>query len=119
MIAPRFYTQHGPLSLAALFPDCEVSGDGGRSFSGVAPLETATAGDICFFEGKASAAIATKAGAIVLKRAHAGQAPKGAALVLTAHPREAFAAAARLLIGEREFQRLGVAVSPDAQIEPG
>jgi UDP-3-O-[3-hydroxymyristoyl] glucosamine N-acyltransferase len=119
MIDPRFYTLHGPLSLATLFPDCEIKGDGARAVTGVAPLDEAGPNDICFFEGKVGTRIETKAGAIALKRAHAENAPPGAALILAAHPREMFSAAARRLASEREFQRLGVAVSPDAKIEQG
>ena len=119
MIDPRFYAGHGPLSLAALFPDCEIKGDPETMVSGLAALSDAQAGDVSFFEGKSKGAIETSASALVIRRGEAPSAPSSANLVLVTHPRAVFSVASRRLFSERGFQRLGVAVAPDAQVEPG
>ncbi|HVY02178.1 MAG TPA: UDP-3-O-(3-hydroxymyristoyl)glucosamine N-acyltransferase [Caulobacterales bacterium] len=118
MIDPRFYADHGPLSLAALFPDCEIKGDSGALVRGLGALDSAGPDDLSFFEGKAKEKLATKAGAIVIRRAEAEAAPAGANLVLVTHPRAQFSRAAPSLFSPRPFQN-GAAIAPDARLEGG
>jgi UDP-3-O-[3-hydroxymyristoyl] glucosamine N-acyltransferase len=119
MIDPRFYVSRGPIGLAELFPGAEIRGDGGRKVASVAALGAAGPQDLSFFEGRVTAPLSSKAGAIVMRRAEAAFAPPDAVVVLVTHPRAAFADAARTLVAERGFHRVGGGVAPDAQLEPG
>ncbi len=121
MIDERFYRIEGPLSVRALFPDAEIEGDEAFAVAGPASLEEAGPEHLAYREGKpGEGMIATRAGALVLRRQDAALAPPGCVRVIAAHPRAAFGRAARALVAERSFQEAGAPpVDPSARIERG
>jgi UDP-3-O-[3-hydroxymyristoyl] glucosamine N-acyltransferase len=119
MIDPRFYKLAAPRSAAALAQGCDLQGDGARMLAVASPLARAEADAVAFFEGRTAKPIETKAGLIFVAPKYAEFCPPGATLALTAHPRAMFAAAARSLIHEREFEPGDPLIHPTAKIEAG
>jgi UDP-3-O-[3-hydroxymyristoyl] glucosamine N-acyltransferase len=119
MIDPRFYELTGPLSAATLAAGCEIRGDGVRMLAVAASLSDAGPSAFGFLEGRGKGPVATNAGLIFVQPDRAGDCPPDATLAITRHPRAMFSHAARRLIHERPFQTDGVAISPEARIEPG
>jgi UDP-3-O-[3-hydroxymyristoyl] glucosamine N-acyltransferase len=118
MLDHRFYVAHGPLSLAGLFPDCEIRGPADVMLSGAADLAEAGSGDLGFLDKRPRGPLVTRAGAVIVAAAHADALPETSAKVISAHPRAAFARALARLIAERAFQA-EPAIAADVQIEPG
>lgn len=122
---PRFFDILGPISLAVL---AEVSGArlvdpslGDRLIQGVAALDQAGPADIAFFSDRKRmpALVATQAGACFLRAEHEGDAPTGCAVLITAHPQAAWAAAASRLFAPRRHEPLAKALHPDVEMEEG
>lgn len=99
---PRFFPGAGPYRLADL---AEAAGaalagaaDPARLIVGVAPLQAAGPDRITFLDNRRylPALAASRAGACILAPAHAGAAPQGMALLLTAKPYLAWARVAGL-----------------------
>jgi UDP-3-O-[3-hydroxymyristoyl] glucosamine N-acyltransferase len=97
MADPRFFTVHGPFTLAEL---ARVSGatldagaDGAAVFRDVAPLDTAGASDVSFLHNKryAAAFSASAAGACVVEPAFAAKAPATMARLISDQPYRAYA----------------------------
>lgn len=97
MADSRFFSASGPFSLAQL---AKISGaepgpgaDADSTFNDVAPLESAGAGDVSFFDNRRylDRFAASRAGACVVEAEFAERAPKGMALLLTDRPYRAFA----------------------------
>ncbi len=97
MADPRFFARLGPFTLAEL---AEISGTSvGEGESGetvlddVAPLDTARARDVSFFDNRKylDALRATRAGACVIRPEDAEAAPAGMATLLTPQPYKAYA----------------------------
>lgn len=84
---PRFFMRTGPHSLAAIAAllGCEAV-DGGRYFSGCAPLQSAGPEDVSFLDNKRYLPhlAETKAGAVILHPDFAGRAPEGCVALATA-----------------------------------
>jgi UDP-3-O-[3-hydroxymyristoyl] glucosamine N-acyltransferase len=123
MIDPRFYERLGPVAAGRLATQCEVRGGADRPITGAAALQDARPEDVAFFQGRLAADAApprTAAGAIFVAPAAAEHfAATGATLLVTAHPRAAFARALGLLVRERGFPAGAERIDPSAQIEPG
>ncbi len=118
MLDERFYIKNGPLTAAELFGGAEIAGDGRRMLAGAADLENAGPEDLAFVDGRLTAPLSTRAGAIVALRENLAFLPQHATKVVAHYPRADFAVALRRLITERGFQARGPAVSPDALFEP-
>ncbi len=115
MIDSRFFTSSGEISLSeiARITGATISSAGKEKFSGVAPLETAGAGDISFLDNtKYLAAFEnSKAGACFVRPKFAGRAPKTMQLLLTEEPYYAYALAAQAFYPKENFTP---AISPQA-----
>lgn len=121
MADPRFFRNHGPLSLGQL---AERAGavlapgvDAARLLADVAPLDTAGPDALSFFDNPRYAAqlAACRAGACIVAPAHAHRAPARMALLLSKTPYKAYALAARAFY-PRPVPRQGIA--PSAIIDP-
>ncbi|MGR4864115.1 UDP-3-O-(3-hydroxymyristoyl)glucosamine N-acyltransferase [Caulobacter sp. LARHSG274] len=121
---PRFFEDLGPATLAEL---ARLSGArladpalGDRKVSHVAPLEGADAAAVTFLsDPKRVADLATlRAGACFLKPEHAALAPADCAVLVTAHPQAAWAAAARRLHAPRRHDG-AQHIHPDSVLEDG
>ena len=119
MIDTRFYEALGPVTVRALAPSADIGGDGERLVSSAAPAERAGPGDICYFEGKAGASLATAPAVCVIAPAVAHLAPNAAALILTERPRATFARLVPLLIRPRAIAHQAASIDPSARIEEG
>ena len=106
MVEPAFFATPVPLTVGeiAALAGAKVAddGDAGRVVTGLAPLDAAGPGDLCFFENKrfADALAATKAAACLCIEAHAGLVPAGTVAILTPAPHRAFALAGLKLYPE-------------------
>jgi UDP-3-O-[3-hydroxymyristoyl] glucosamine N-acyltransferase len=118
MIDPRFYEALGPATVRALAPSAEIGGDADRKISGAAPADRAGPDDLCYYEAKGGAQLATAPGACVIAPASAHLAPKAAALILTSHPRPVFARIVAKLARPRGFASSEL-IDPSARIEAG
>jgi UDP-3-O-[3-hydroxymyristoyl] glucosamine N-acyltransferase len=125
---PRFFPRAGPFPLGRL---AEATGatlagdaDPARPIAGLAPLPAAGPDRISFLDNRRylPALAASRAGACILDPAHAGQAPPGMALLLTAQPYLAWARVAALFHPPADV-RPGIhpsaTISPDALLGQG
>ena len=120
MADPRFFIAAGPFTLATL---AEISGaqigggDPQATFTNVAPLDEAGAGDVGFLDNRryADAFAASGAGACVVHPDMAPRAPSGMALLLTDEPYHAYARIARAFYPPRPVEP---GVAPTAAIDP-
>jgi UDP-3-O-[3-hydroxymyristoyl] glucosamine N-acyltransferase len=119
MIDPRFYEALGPVTVRALAPSAEIGGDADRAVTGAAPAERAGPADLCYYEGKAGAELATAPGACIIRPAMAHLAPHAAALILSDRPRSLFAKLVPALARGRWFTPGAPAIDPSAKIEDG
>lgn len=113
MVDERFFTHAGPLALrdmvaltgATLSVAGGAAADEARSFGQVAPLETATADDISFFDNVKylEAFAASKAGACFVRPKFVNRAPHGMVLLVTDEPYYAFALTSAKLYPEPDF----------------
>jgi len=127
MVEPGFFATPEPLTVGELaaLTGARIAdgGDAARRIAGLAPLEAARAGDVCFFENKrfADALAATRAGACFCTEAHAGLVPAGTVALVTPAPHRAFAlAGARLYPAAARPQPVtgGEGVSDRASVDP-
>src|SRR5579864_3778755 len=97
MTDPRFFRPSGPFSLgrlaAASGAELAPGADADAMFDNVAPLDRAGPRDVSFLDNRKyiDAFAAAKAGACVVRPAHADRAPKGMQLLLSRTPYKAFA----------------------------
>jgi UDP-3-O-[3-hydroxymyristoyl] glucosamine N-acyltransferase len=116
MLDVRFYEALGPVTVRALAPSADIGGNADQPLNGVAPAAAAGAGDLCYYDAKGGAILASAPGACILPQTMAHLAPKAAALIFDANPRAAFArlsarlARPRVLEGEAR-------IDPSAQLE--
>ena len=126
----RFFARTGPHSLAAiaalLGADVAVGGlaDGGRRFSGVAPLQNAGPEDVSFLDNKRYAPLLaeTKAGAVILHPDFAGKVPVGCAALATPEPYVGWAKVSALFYPYPAPQagvHASAVIDPAAEIEDG
>ncbi|MEE9140369.1 MAG: UDP-3-O-(3-hydroxymyristoyl)glucosamine N-acyltransferase [Alphaproteobacteria bacterium] len=101
MVDPRFFSVAGPFTLEEL---AEIAGARRQPaaaaqvrFVDVAPLEVAGPEHVSFLDNRLyiDAFAKSKAGACIVSPTHAGEAPKGMALLLTDDPYKAYALVAR------------------------
>lgn len=134
MSEPVFFQAKGPMSLAeiAALAGAELGegADGARVIENVKPLDLAGPRDLSFFEHARyrEAFARSQAGACLLRREQAADAPRGMALLFAKDPYRAYVAVARALFeGELKprspFGARGVdpgaSVHPEAKLEDG
>lgn len=119
MIDPRFYEALGPVTVRALAPSADIGGDADREITGAAPADSAGPGDLCYYEGKKGAALATAPAACVIPPVLAHLAPKAAALILSDRPRSLFARLVPALVRPRSLVAGAPAIDPTAKLEEG
>lgn len=120
MIDPRFYEALGPATVRALATSigAEVGGEAETKVSSVAPADRAGPDDICYYDARGGAALASAPGAVVIAPTAAHLAPKAHAYILAGHPRSAFARLSAQLARPRLFGE-HAGIDPSAMIEEG
>jgi UDP-3-O-[3-hydroxymyristoyl] glucosamine N-acyltransferase len=123
---PRFFAHAGPQRLDTILATCGASstGDPGRCFDGVAPLNEAGPAEVSFLDNsRYFAALAeTRAGAVVLQPEMASRVPAGCLPVLSPVPYLAFARIAALFHPPPPVQpgiHSTAVVAPDAVLGEG
>jgi UDP-3-O-[3-hydroxymyristoyl] glucosamine N-acyltransferase len=109
-----------PLRQVAEAVGARLIGDGRSEVSGVASMESATAKDLIFVEDEKhlAAALCSHAGAVIAGE-FAASAAAGLPLLISDHPKLAFARAARFLSGDAERESASEAsVDPTAAVHP-
>ena len=124
MADPRFFDRAGPFTLreVAARAGALLTGDGGRAMADVAPLATATARDVAFFEEErfAAALAGTAAGAVLVRDDARERVPEGTVALVTTEPYRAYAPVAEVLYGDGAGAAAGVhpaaSVAGDARL---
>ncbi len=119
MVDSRFFTNHGPFTVAALAAvtgtSVPNSTDGERLIADVAPLDRATASDISFFDNVkyVEQFSNSSAGACFVRAKYAAQAPAGMVLLLTEDPYRSYA-----LVAQQFYPttKPATGISPNASI---
>jgi UDP-3-O-[3-hydroxymyristoyl] glucosamine N-acyltransferase len=99
---PRFFLRTGPHDLATIAACCEgeiaAPDEGERRFSSLAPLTTATAGQVSFVDSRRHAAAlrASHAGAVLIPAELRGDVPSGTIPIVCANPALAWSKVAAL-----------------------
>lgn len=126
MADSRFFTRSGPFSLTQLAGLTGALLEGAaaaREMHDVAPLETAAADHLSFFDNvKYLDAFSTsKAGACFVRPRFVGQAPEGMALLVTDEPYTAYAKAAQLFYPDtfEPYISAHAHIAPSAQLGEG
>ena len=116
---PRFFASAGPQSLAAIAAAAggRFEGDPQRQFTGVAPLQEAGPDQVSFLDNRRYAQLlrSSRAGAVVLHPAMAGEVPEGTVAILTETPYLGFARVAALF---HPALRPQAGIHPTAVIAP-
>ncbi len=122
---PRFFTRTGPHALAAVAEAAggELSGGDGRTLSGIAPLQSAAAGDVSFLDNRRYAALldTTRAGAVIVHPDLLDRVPNGCAAIVTPEPYAGWARVATLfhpLPPAQPGVHPTAVVDPAAQVDP-
>ena len=116
----RFHNRTGPHSLAAIASASECiladATQGGLMIDDVAPLDAAGAQELSFLDNKKykDKFRATKAGACIVSKAMADEAPKGVAVLISDNPYRSYALAATHFYPDP----LMVEISPQSYIRP-
>ncbi len=120
----RFFTRTGPHTLAAIVDAARAEAPPRRlRFSGIAPLQTATADQVSFLDNRkyADALTATAAGAVIVHPDMAGRVPDTAVAIVTAEPYAAWARVATLFFPVPPAVagiHPSAVVAPDARVDP-
>lgn len=124
----RFYRNLGNLTLSDIAQRCGglVQGDGSAEIFSVAPYQTASTGELCFFDGKRGDAgdVSEHCSGCITSDALAAELPEGVSKVVVDQPRAVFADVAnwmieRRLIGQPQDD-LGPTILPEsATVSPG
>lgn len=118
---PRFYLNRGPIPLADLLAASGLAVSASDlAIEGAAPLDRAGPGDIAFLGDRKhlDALKATRAGAVFVGEAFAGDVPAGCVAVVSPRPQADWAKAAALLHQTR-IHDSGEAIDPTAELEEG
>ncbi len=121
MADPRFFDNHGPFELGRLAAlsgaELAEEADPARLFRDIGPLEAAGVDEVGFLDNTAylDTFAASRAGACVVDPRHRRRAPKGMALLFSAHPYQAYARIAQAFYPLPDPEP-GIAAS--AMIEP-
>lgn len=122
---PRFYENQGPVSLGVLaaLSGAELSDPAAtdRLVQSAGPLTRIGPNDVGFYGDRRYQPdlVATRAGAVFLRPAHAEQAPEGCVRLLTPEPHAAYARAASRLHRPRGWRPGDPAIHPEARLEGG
>jgi UDP-3-O-[3-hydroxymyristoyl] glucosamine N-acyltransferase len=122
---PRFFRRTGPHSLAAVVDAADAEAPPRRlMFSGIAPLQTAEAGEVSFLDNRkyADALAATRAGAVIVHPDMADRVPATAVAVVSDEPYAAWARVAALfhpVPPARPGVHATAVVAADAAVDPG
>ena len=116
MFDHRFYEALGPVTVRALAPSAELAGDPNHALRGVAPAAAAGPDDLCYYDAKGGAVLASAPGACIIPQSMAHLAPNAAALIFDAKPRAAFARLSVKIARPRRIEG-GTHIHPSAQIE--
>lgn len=128
MADPRFYSVHGPFTLAELAritgARLSAGARGGARVRNVAPLETAGPDDISFLDNRLylPAFVASKAGTCIVPPEAAPKAPAGMTLLVSDTPYKAYALVARAFYpsaGDDEVGDAGSPIDPTAILGEG
>lgn len=122
MADARFFTRSGPFKLEQIAREIGATLEAGNAtseFVDVAPLDSATAADISFFDNPRykDALSATKAGAVILAASAVEFTPPSASLLVTDSPYPAYASAA-LLFYPHLSHADELSISPSAHVDP-
>lgn len=122
MADARFFTKAGPFTLAHIAHDIGATVeaiDATREYTDVAPLDTATASHVSFFDNPRykDALSTTKAGAVIIAPSAVEHAPSGISLLITDAPYPAYASAALLFYPHLSPQK-EASISPSAHVDP-
>jgi UDP-3-O-[3-hydroxymyristoyl] glucosamine N-acyltransferase len=96
---PRFYAHSGPHGIAAVAAAAGTDAPAsGLILTGVAPLQTATPGDVSFLDNRKylSALEATRAGAVLIRPDFTARVPEGTVALVTSEPYPAWARVAAM-----------------------
>jgi UDP-3-O-[3-hydroxymyristoyl] glucosamine N-acyltransferase len=121
---PRFFRRSGPYSLAAVADAALAEAPPRRlMLAGVAPLQTATPGEVSFLDNRKylEALAATQAGAVIVHPDMADKVPGTAVAVTTTEPYVAWARVASLFFPLPPLHsgvHPSAVVAPDADIDP-
>ncbi len=118
MIDTRFYELLGPAEVGAIAGALPVEGDAKLVLTGVASLEGAGPQDLCYFDARVGTKLTAAPGACVVRPAAIGQAQSARTLIVSDHPRAAFARLASKLVRAREHDG-EVPIHPSARMEEG
>jgi UDP-3-O-[3-hydroxymyristoyl] glucosamine N-acyltransferase len=122
---PRFFRRTGPHSLAAVVDAADAEAPPRRlMFTGIAPLQTAEAGEVSFLDNRkyADALAATRAGAVIVHPDMADRVPATAVAVISDEPYAAWARVAALfhpVPPARPGVHPTAVVAADAAVDPG
>jgi UDP-3-O-[3-hydroxymyristoyl] glucosamine N-acyltransferase len=122
---PRFFRRTGPHSLAAVVDAADAEALPRRlMFTGIAPLQTAEAGEVSFLDNRkyADALAATRAGAVIVHPDMADRVPATAVAVISDEPYAAWARVAALfhpVPPARPGVHPTAVVAADAAVDPG
>jgi UDP-3-O-[3-hydroxymyristoyl] glucosamine N-acyltransferase len=122
---PRFFRRTGPHSLAAVVDAADAEAPPRRlMFTGIAPLQTAEAGEVSFLDNRkyADALAATRAGAVIVHPDMADRVPATAVAVISDEPYAAWARVAALfhpVPSARPGVHPTAVVAADAAVDPG
>jgi len=127
MADARFFTRSGPFSLQQVADTIGATlkaSDSSRQYVDVAPLDTAAADEISFFDNPRykDALAATKAGAVIIAPSEVSLAPEGMSLLVTDAPYPAYASAALLFyphVSERDKGSISSAAHVDVTAKLG
>ena len=121
MVDRRFFSNHGPFTVADLVSATGAAlvagGDTSRAFADVAPLDRATAQDVSFFDNSKyiDQFTSSSAGVCFLRAKFAEQAPKGMLVLVTEDPYRCYAIAAQKFYPAVKFI---AGIAPSAVIDP-
>ncbi len=121
---PRFFARTGPHTLAAIVDAAKAEAPPRRlMFTGIAPLQTATAEQVSFLDNKKylDALEATGAGAVIVHPDLAHRVPSTAVAIQTTEPYVAWARVASLFFPVPPAVpgiHASAVVSPDARVDP-
>lgn len=143
MTDPRFFSVAGPVTAGELAEraGAKFEGDAARVIRGIAPLHTASADDLTFYDNPAyrEAFSQSRAGAVAVHPNARELAPQGMALLISESPHKAYALAAQALyptpthtagvsegahvdttvsLGERCAVAAGAVIGPGVEIGP-
>jgi len=120
---PRFFARTGPHTLQAVAAAAGATAQGEATLSGIAPLQTAAAGDVSFLDNRRylPELARTHAGAVLVRAEQAGAVPAGTHAIVVEDPYLAWAQVAALFHPDPPVApgiHPAALVDPAAQVDP-